>query len=202
VVISRIVWRRNLDFRRHLHSAGEDTGRSPENETLRRKIFVSSGAANFTPIISPRRPLPPPHRRLTDSLFGESSYSAANFICWRPMRFAGRKRDSTPGSEIRRGRAAFFGRGRGRIAGNLEPHTDFRCCSPPVKSSAENRAARRLYRRLRRSFGTSAGNPPESRKFPAVTRSFRSSAEKRNLQRKFQKFSGIFDFPAECFVLR
>jgi hypothetical protein len=55
---------------------------------------------------------------------------------------------------------------------------------------------------FRRNFKSSAGNPPESRKFPAVTRSFRSSAEKRNLQRKNQKFGGSFDFPAECFVFR
>jgi hypothetical protein len=69
-----------------------------DNETLRRKIFISSCATKFSPIISPRRPLPPPRRRLTDSFFGGSGSSAANFICWRQTRFAGRKRDSTPGS--------------------------------------------------------------------------------------------------------
>jgi hypothetical protein len=217
---SRIVCRRNLDFRGHLHSAGEDTGRSQENETFRRKIYVSSGAANCSPIISPRRPLPPPHHRLTDSFFEGSGYPAANFICWRQMRFAGRKRDSTPGSGNSSRTCGFFGRGRGRIAGNLEPRADFRCCSAPVKSSAENRAVRRLYRRLGRSFGTFAEDsklPPQFQKFrwksagvAEVSRCHakfsifsgetESSAEEPKVRRKFRFSGGMFCLPVTIWI--
>jgi hypothetical protein len=165
-----------LQDRRNRQSAGEDAVQSPGGKIGALRNCFSSGAIDFSVDYPVARQNRTAHRPLALIFLEGSPYSPAKFYWPAGKGFHLRT------SQVLSWKYGFSAAGAEKSL-EIVAFIDF------LPTRRELSIMSLQFRTFRRSSRSSAENPHQSQKSRAVSRTFRTSAEQRNLQRKRQKFS-------------